>query len=225
MALVRKAGLLVWNDVDPAIEADYNEWYLREHIPERVSVPGMLCGRRYRAAEGSPRYMALYEAATLDVLTTGAYRAQLANPTAWTRRVMPGFRLMQRGICTVAATAGTGIGGAATVIHLRPGPSGETALRGWAETLLPELLRIEQVAAAHLWVDAPGEPASPTTALTRGGATERKVHWVLAIEASDAATIDRARDIALAGDPSRNGAAEVAAYPTYQLLYVLTASG
>jgi len=54
---------------------------------------------------------------------------------------------------------------------------------------------------------------------------ERAVHWVLAIEASDAATIDRARDVALAGDPSRNGAAEVVTYPTYRLLYVLTASG
>jgi len=161
MALLGKAGLLVWNDVDPAIEADYNEWYLREHVPERVSVPGMLRGRRYRAAEGSPRYMALYEAATLDVLTTGANRAQLADPTAWTRRVMPGFRLMQRGICTVAATAAAGIGGAATVIHLRPQSGGETALREWAETLLPELLRIEQVAAMHLWVAAPAIPPVP----------------------------------------------------------------
>lgn len=94
MALLGKAVLGVWNDVDPSIENDYDDWYLHEHIPERISVPGIVRGRRYRALEGSPRFMAMYEALAVDVLTSGAYRTQLANPTVWTRRVMPGFRLM-----------------------------------------------------------------------------------------------------------------------------------
>ena len=45
--------------------------------------------------------MALYEATTMEVLTTGLYRWQLDHPTPWTQRVMPGFRVAQRGICDV----------------------------------------------------------------------------------------------------------------------------
>jgi hypothetical protein len=213
------AILCVWNDVDPAIEDDYNDWYLREHIPERLAVPGMLRGRRYRADEGSPRYMAIYETETISVLTSGVYRAQLANPTAWTRRVMPGFRLMQRGICNVVASVGAGIGGAATVLHLRPEPGGELALAAWAQVLLAALLAQRQIAAAHIWSIMPGEPGSPTTALTRNSATERGVDWVVMIEGSDAAAVETARSTALNARPTQNGAAAVLAYPTYQLLY------
>lgn len=95
--LLGQAVLAVRNGIDPATEADYNAWYQREHVPERLAVPGVPRARRYRAVEGSPRYAALYEAATPDVLTSGTYRAQLANPTEWTRRALRGVRLMQRG--------------------------------------------------------------------------------------------------------------------------------
>src|SRR5258708_40366363 len=64
MALLGNAILAVWNEVDADAEGDFNEWYLREHIPERTMVPGVNRGRRYRADEGSPRYMAFYEAAS-----------------------------------------------------------------------------------------------------------------------------------------------------------------
>ena len=141
MALLGKATLGVWNEVDPAIEDSFNDWYVREHIPERVSVPGMLRGRRYRADVGTPRYMALYEASTLDVLTTGHYRWQLDHPTPWTSYVMPGFRVAQRGICDVLATAGDGIGGVATVIHF----SAEDRFRSWLEQRVAELPGMRQV--------------------------------------------------------------------------------
>ena len=62
MPLLGTAILAVWNEVDPANEPDFNDWYLREHVPERLSVPGMNRGRRYRAEAGTPRYMAFYEA-------------------------------------------------------------------------------------------------------------------------------------------------------------------
>ena len=41
MALLGRAILADWNEVDRTIEADFDDWYLREHIPERISVPGM----------------------------------------------------------------------------------------------------------------------------------------------------------------------------------------
>jgi hypothetical protein len=41
--MARKTGkglLAVWADVDPEVEAEFNEWYDKEHVPERLAVPG-----------------------------------------------------------------------------------------------------------------------------------------------------------------------------------------
>lgn len=217
MALLGKATLGVWNEVDPAIEDSFNDWYVREHIPERVSVPGMLRGRRYRADVGTPRYMALYEASTLDVLTTGHYRWQLDHPTPWTSYVMPGFRVAQRGICDVLATAGDGIGGSATVIHF----SGEDRFRSWLEQRVAALPGMRQVLAAHAWAGSSGEPKSPTTELALRAAPDRGIEWVLMIEASEPAAVDAAREAVLAADPKAHGATDIRPYPTYRLLYTL----
>jgi len=218
MALLGNAILAVWNEVDPAIEDDYNEWYLREHIPERTSVPGIVRGRRYRAEQGSPRYMAFYEAASMEVFTEGAYRTQLNNPTSWTRRVMPHFRFAQRGLCDVTASVGEGVGGAAAVVHLTPGDA--PRLQKWiAETLLHELHALPGVANAHLWTLSPGEPRSPTADLAAGA--ERPVEWVIVAETMEFAGAEAIRAAILGRNPAAHGAAAVRPYPGYRLLYSL----
>jgi hypothetical protein len=220
MALLGNAILAVWNDVDPDIEGDFNEWYLREHIPERTMVPGMSRGRRYRAEQGSPRYMAFYEASSMDVLTHGAYRVQLDNPTAWTRRLMPRFRFMQRGLCDVAASVGEGMGGAATVVHLTPGDA--PRLRDWITgTLLHELHALPDVAAAHFWTLAPGEPRSPTTSLSQRAEPTNPLAWVIVVETMELAGATAIADAILGRDPNAHGAADARAYPSYRLLYAL----
>jgi len=218
-ALLGEAVLAVWNDIDPATEADYNAWYQREHVPERLAVPGMRRARRYRAVEGSPRYAAFYEAATLDVLTSGAYRAQLANPTEWTRRAMRGIRLMQRGLCTLISDAGHGMGGAATFVQLRP--DDELALRSWIhDDVQPTLLTRPDVVAVHAWAAAPGEPASETTASLFAGVAVRPIHWVLAVETIDVVAANDVRTVVFGLDPQNHGAASADFDPTYQLLFV-----
>jgi hypothetical protein len=220
MPLLGNAVLAVWNEVDPDAEDDFNEWYLREHIPERTMVPGLTRGRRYRAEQGSPRYMAFYEAASMDVLTSGPYRRQLDNPTSWTQRIMPRFRFMRRGLCDVAASVGEGIGGAAAVVHLTPADA--PRLRAWITgTLLHEMHALPDVAAAHLWTLAPGEPRSPTTALSQRAEPERPVEWVIVVETMELAGADAITGAILGRDPKAHGAADVNAYPSYRLLYAL----
>ena len=53
MSLMGSACLAIWNDVEPAREAEYELWHTREHVPERCGVPGILAGRRYVAAESA----------------------------------------------------------------------------------------------------------------------------------------------------------------------------
>src|ERR1700752_879586 len=63
------AGGLLLNamNVDPAAEAEFNEWYNSEHIPALAAVSGVLCARRFRAASANRRYVALYHLVSPEV--------------------------------------------------------------------------------------------------------------------------------------------------------------
>jgi hypothetical protein len=45
--------LLTSMDIDPADEAEFNRWYDREHLEERVAIDGFLEARRYVAHAAS----------------------------------------------------------------------------------------------------------------------------------------------------------------------------
>src|SRR5712691_1319967 len=74
MAKTRGTGLLmVWADIDPEFEAEYHRWYDEEHIAHLLAVPGFLSAGRYVAVKGSPKYLAMYELETADVLRSTAF--------------------------------------------------------------------------------------------------------------------------------------------------------
>jgi hypothetical protein len=101
-------GLLaVWNDIEAAHEDEFNAWYEEEHFPERLGVPGILTARRYRDADAPQRYAAIYDTASVAVLTSPPYLERLANPTPRTRAIMPRFRNMTRAACEIVADFGT----------------------------------------------------------------------------------------------------------------------
>ncbi len=81
-------GLLVASmNVDPAAEAEFEEWYNTEHIPYLASVPGVLLARRFKSPDpGSARkYLALYSLDTVDASRSAAW--QKAAHTPWSARV------------------------------------------------------------------------------------------------------------------------------------------
>ena len=74
MAKTRGTGLLmVWTDIDPEFEAEFNRWYDEEHIGHLLRVPGFLSAGRYAALKGGPKYLALYELEDHNVLRSAAY--------------------------------------------------------------------------------------------------------------------------------------------------------
>ena len=103
--------LVVWTDVAPAGEDDFEEWYNREHVNERAAIKGFLSGHRYAAIRGRPRYLALYETRTPQVLSSKHYREVSEAPTGWTKRVTRQFQNTTRGIFQVRAREGEGRGG------------------------------------------------------------------------------------------------------------------
>jgi len=94
------AGGLLLNsmNVDPAAEAEFNEWYNTEHIPMLGAVPGVLCARRFKATSANRRYVALYHLVSPDIQATDAWK-KAAN-TPWTERMRPHFRDHLRVVCT-----------------------------------------------------------------------------------------------------------------------------
>jgi hypothetical protein len=97
------ALLALWNDVAPEVEARYEDWHANEHVPERLGVPGMRWGRRWRAAPGTagPRYLTLYGLRDARVLDSDAYRRLLSHPTPASAFMRPHLRNVSRWVCAV----------------------------------------------------------------------------------------------------------------------------
>ena len=103
--------LAIWSDVESREETDYLHWLTREHTAERLSIPGFLDVRVFRARlPGHCRYFILYRLAAPGVVGSAAYLARLNAPTEWSRRIMPMLRNFVRGGGRVAAGAGQGEG-------------------------------------------------------------------------------------------------------------------
>ncbi|QGZ66864.1 hypothetical protein FAZ98_30700 [Paraburkholderia acidisoli] len=108
------AGLLaIWSTVTREFETDYLHWLTREHIFERVGVPGFRSGRAYRRAivsgvngADAAEFAIVYELDHADVMSSEAYRARLDEPTPWTQRIMPKLGGFRRGGGSVVARAG-----------------------------------------------------------------------------------------------------------------------
>ncbi len=120
MPLSGKGMLITLMDADPSEERDFNQWYDKEHIIERVGIPGFLEARRYVAVAAHPKYLNFYTTETLDSLRSPAYLQALQNPTAWTRHHMAKFRNFTRAVARVTSSRGRGRGGALAFSRIRP---------------------------------------------------------------------------------------------------------
>ena len=81
--------LLVYSDVAPEHDDEYNRWYNEEHIPERLSIPGVLDAARYEAVQGGPKYLACYELDSHEAWYSDGWQKWLKDPTEWSRRMSP----------------------------------------------------------------------------------------------------------------------------------------
>lgn len=106
-----KGLLFIWTDIDPMFEDDFNRWYDREHMAERMAIPGFELARRFVALEDSPRYLALYRTASLAVFTSEAYRNAFANQTEWSKRTFARMKNTVRRVAEITLQAGRGEGG------------------------------------------------------------------------------------------------------------------
>jgi uncharacterized NAD(P)/FAD-binding protein YdhS len=110
MPIAGKGMLLTSMNIDAPDEAEFNRWYDREHLEERVAIDGFLEARRYVAHDGNPRYLSLYSTKTFEVLDSPAYRSALASQTAWSKTNISRFKNMIRAVALITISRGTGRG-------------------------------------------------------------------------------------------------------------------
>jgi hypothetical protein len=87
-----QAGGLLLNamNIAPELEAEFNEWYDKEHIPALAAVPGVLGARRFRGTSGNRKYVALYHLTDPAVVESAEWKT--ARQSDWTSRLQPHFR-------------------------------------------------------------------------------------------------------------------------------------
>ena len=132
--MIGDAALAIWFDVAPGDRPELDAWYARQHLPERLSVPGFLRGRRYAAVADGPAFFTLYETRDPGVLSSAAYLERLNNPTEWTRKVLPTFRGMTRTVYRRLAAADEDlVADHVLSVRLEPAAGADETVRRWLE--------------------------------------------------------------------------------------------
>ena len=220
MPLAGKGMLLTSMDVDAADEAEFNRWYDREHLEERVAIDGFLEARRYVAHNARPKYLCLYSTATIEVLDSPAYRARLAKPTEWSKKTMARFKNMIRAVMRITISRGQGRGAALGIVRLRPSAGSENTLRAALREKL-DPAKLDGVISMHLLESDP-VLSGPTTEIT-STASPGAGDWFVLIDGTDVSAISAllATRFTASTDPAQ--AAQVSS-GVYELMWDLAKS-
>jgi len=193
--LIGRGALANFHDVPPAHEAGFDDWHTREHLPERVGVPGFLRGRRYRAVDDalSPRYFILYETTDVEVLRSADYVARLDSPTPWTARVSSCMTRTIRTAARVHASAGTALGGWVLTVRLTPPDGQERGLRAaLASERVATVAGTSGVCGVHVLEADPGVTGVPTAERGLRDPPDEIAPWMVLVEGTGRAAVERA---------------------------------
>ncbi len=203
MPIAGKGMLLTSMDIDSADEVEFNRWYDREHLEERVAIDGFLEARRYVAHTGSPRFLFLYSTKTLDVLESPAYRARLENPTEWSKTNMARFKNMIRAVARITVSRGVGRGAKLGIVRLRPEAGHEQALR----TALTKKLdpgTLDDIISMHL-LESDAKLSGPTKEIPAAG--NGAADWFVLIDGTSVSAVSEVMAARFIGTEAPHGAA------------------
>jgi len=148
--------LLVTMAPTAAMEEEFNDWYDREHIPERIALPGFLSATRWVCLQGWPRYLGLYDLVSAAIMESPKYTAVAGpNVSPWSHRVLPRTigrrRVVATQVSPVTAAAGMGPDPVMLVMAHYPG-----ALPPAALDAIRTLTGLVKTRLFHTVDDAPG---------------------------------------------------------------------
>ncbi|NJO34593.1 MAG: hypothetical protein HC869_17135 [Rhodospirillales bacterium] len=210
--------LAIWNDIEPEGYEHFELWYNREHLQERVGVPGFRFGRRYEAvSDGDRRFFAFYEVDSPAVLTSPAYLRRLETPTPWTQKTMTYFRGMVRTVCDLRQSAGDLVGSYAVVLRadeaFAPTPA--------ASALVEELAALPSIARVQIWTAAASQTKADTAEMKIRG-KDRLTAGAFVVECVRLADAERVASVLSKSKAADLGMTEPSVLGIYGLLCIKT---
>ena len=219
MPLAGKGMLLTSMDIEPANEADFNRWYDREHLEERVAIDGFLEARRYVAHSGSPKFLFLYSTRTIEVLDSPAYRARLSNPTEWSKKNMARFKNMIRAVARITISKGTGRGAVLGIVRLRPEGSTDELRKVLQARLEPK--ELDGIISMHL-LESDAKLSGPTKELPAAG-NAGAGDWFVLIDGTSVSAVSSVLAARFTGNAAPEGAMQISS-GIYELMWDLAKS-
>lgn len=193
MPLHGKGMLVTFTQVSTRDERDFNEWYNREHVDERINLPGFHRARRYVAVRATPKYLATYECNTVADLATPTYLHVLANQTPWSKAVMARFTHFQRLTLRIQVDLTHGVGGALAAVHFVPDPRRRRALVEWlSEQALPKAIRRPGLLGACAGENDLEVAHAPLHDKSMDHPKAEEAEWVVLLEGADVAAVGAA---------------------------------
>jgi hypothetical protein len=191
-----KGLLFMAFDFSTAHEDEFHDWYDKEHVPERLRVPGFLNAERWIDEQNPKIHVATYDLDTVGVMDTQAYRAVGgANQSVWTKRVtgMCGriMRFVGSQLLPGDEVAAAGAG-ALLVASMTPEPGAEAEFNRWYdEEHLPNLQSVPGVLSGRRYRATDGESERGYLALyhLRDAAVSRSDAWAKAANTERSARI------------------------------------
>jgi hypothetical protein len=185
MALAGAGVLAIWNGINAEAEADFLDWHVNEHIPERVAVPGFLKARRYKGPDSWPRYFNFYEVDGWETLISKSYLDRLNAPSPWTQRVVQHFRDTFRTMCSVAISDGRGDGPYIATYRLKTTRDRADFINEIRQHVIEPILKRPAIVGAHLLEGQKSPNDGPTAEKALRNQPDAIADWILMIESVD----------------------------------------
>lgn len=222
MGLLGKAALVIWHDIAAGCETDYKEWHSKEHMPERVGLPGFRRGHGGRAISGTPQYINWYEVEELTTLTSKPYLDRLNDPTPWSQKAMGYFRNNNRTLCRVITSIGNGVSGHLLTIQLAAAAGRGDALSDWLSRTMPALVERQGVVGAHYLAGDVAASRIETEEKRLRAGSDAIADRIVLVGGTDADALEELRRSALSSATLvAQGAAEPQQAAVYQLLHCI----
>ena len=151
-------AVAIWHDIAPEGRDEFYAWHGQEHMPERVSIPGFNCGRRFLARQADLQFFKLYETQSPEVVRGPEYKARLDSPTPRTLSAVKHFRNVARSLCRVlvkheVGESGLGQGGLMATLRYDIGEADEALhLDIFKQTIIPRLAFSAGISSVSLLV-------------------------------------------------------------------------
>ena len=193
-ALLGQAAVLVWNDVAKEGREQFYQWHDKEHIPERLAIPGFRRGRRFSRPGHSPEWLTMYEAVDLSVLVSPQYLTRLNAPTSATVSALKHFRNTSRAVCRLVRSIGSSTGGHVLAMRLSLAAAQSDAMcRYLCDEAFPRVIALTGIVACHLYA---ADPAASFVDTAESSTREFDVPaWALLCESTTPIAASKARDL------------------------------